>query len=176
MRPLPLHSDHFLAGNVLLYQEYQRRWKAVRDLGNVYIRLHQASGWFMQHHVKDSYKKQEYWLEYLTALNMAQFRADIASHVLESHKKHPELQATATAPRYLDKIAYSWDGMQGMFEMNGEIVPPHTATGNKVTITSSWALINLLFRWANDENNTSNNNKGQAVVGAWQKKTYRLIF
>ena len=91
MRPLPLHSDHFLAGNVLLHQEYQRRWKAVRDLGNVYIRLHQASGWFMQHHVKDSYKKQEYWLEYLTALNIAQFRADIASHVLESYKKHPEL-------------------------------------------------------------------------------------
>ena len=59
--------------------------------------------------------------------------------------------------------------MQDMFEVGGHRVPPHTAMGNKVALTSSWALINLLFGWDNDTNT-------QAVVGAWQKKTYRLIF
>ena len=56
-----------------------------------------------------------------------------------------------------------------MFEINGCRVPPHTTIDNKVTITSSWALIRLLFGWENEYHQ-------QAVAGAWQKKTYRLIF
>jgi len=51
MRLLLLHANHFLAGNMLLHSEYLQRWRAVRDLRDVYTRLHQAEGWFATHKV-----------------------------------------------------------------------------------------------------------------------------
>jgi hypothetical protein len=167
MRPLPPHTDHFLAGNLLLHSEYKRRWKAVRDLGDVYTRLHQAEGWVATHKVKDSKERKRVWLEYLTALNIRQFHADIIQHVLKSHKTHPELSATATAPHRLANLSYCFQGMCKMFEDHGEAVPPHTATGNVVAITSTWDLVELLFGW---DDTQSKSPRG------WQNKTYRLIF
>jgi hypothetical protein len=169
MRPLPLHTDHFLAGNLLLHAEYKRRWKAVRDLGDVYTRLQQAEGWFATYKVKDSRERKRVWLEYLTALNIQQFRADIIQHVLNSNKTHPELSATATATttHRLTNLSYCFQGMYKMFEVDGEAVLPHTATGNVVAITSTWDLVELLFEWDDTQSKPQ---------GGWQNKTYRLIF
>ena len=155
MRLLLLHTDYFLAGNLLLHAEYKRQWKAVRDLGDVYTQLHQAEGWFATYKVKDSKERKRVWLEYLTALNIQQFQADIIQHVLSSNKTHPELSATATATantsHQLANLSYCFQGIYKMFEVDSELVPPHTATSNVVAITSTWDLIELLFEWDDTE-------------------------
>ena len=43
----PLYRDWILAGNMLIYRQYQRRWRVVRDLQDVYIWLRQADEWFV---------------------------------------------------------------------------------------------------------------------------------
>jgi len=53
-----------------------------------------------------------------------------------------------------------------MFEVDSELVPPHTATSNVVAITSTWDLIELLFGWDDTK---------LKLQRGWQKKTYRLI-
>ena len=57
-----------------------------------------------------------------------------------------------------------------MFAIDGDPVPPHTATSNKVAITSAWTLVTFLFR----QQATADNN-GQVLVAKWPKKTYQLI-
>jgi hypothetical protein len=174
IRLLPQYTDHFLAGNMLLHSEYQRRWRAVRDLGDVYIRLHQAGRWFATYNVQGSQRREEAWLEYLLALNIQQFHADTIQHALtSSNKTHPELSATATASSSssggtgLAKLSYCLQGMHTMFEVDEQLGPPHTAMGNVVAITSTWELLELLFGWEESP---------PKQRGPWQKKTYRLIF
>jgi hypothetical protein len=57
--------------------------------------------------------------------------------------------------------------MYEMFEVGGEVVPPHTAMGNTTKITSTWDLVELLFGWDDTQLESQR---------GWQKKTYRLIF
>ena len=38
------HADQLVAGVPLLHAGYRRRWREVRDLGDVHMRLHQAQG------------------------------------------------------------------------------------------------------------------------------------
>ena len=156
--------DYFLAGNALISLEYQRRWQAVRDLGDVTIRLQQAEGWMKKYQIKKSPLRQGHWLEYLFALNIAQFRSDIAAHILESNKKKPELHIAATATAFFKNLSWSQTGMLGMFEINNEVQNPHTSMGNQVELQNSFAFIRLLFDWE------------QSISGAWHKKTYRFIF
>ncbi|KAN0103560.1 hypothetical protein V8E51_011873 [Hyaloscypha variabilis] len=70
-----------------------RRWRAVKDLRDVYIRFNQAESWF------DRYN----WLEYLHALNLEQFDAD----------RCPEL--TPGAVRQEGEIRFCYNGMRRMF-------------------------------------------------------------
>ncbi len=110
------------------------------------------------------------WLSYLTALNIIEFRTEIARHLLASNKKHPELstQMTTAIATQFQQLSYSVDGMRSVFEVGGAPVTPHMATGNKSNITSSWDLIEMLFGW------------GEETVWkkprvAWAKKPYCMI-
>jgi hypothetical protein len=38
----PPHGENILVGNVLMHEEYKRRWRAVKDLRDVYVRFSQA--------------------------------------------------------------------------------------------------------------------------------------
>lgn len=51
LRVSPQHINGILAGNLLLHPQYQRRWRTVHDLRDVYVRLNQAEQWFMQYEV-----------------------------------------------------------------------------------------------------------------------------
>jgi hypothetical protein len=139
------------------------------------MRLHQAQGWATQYSIQDSTGKANAWLTYLTKLNIVQFRADIAQHLLLSNKKYPELRPNITATAaattaFFTKLTYCAEDMWEMFEVDGERVPPHTATSNKTEITSTWALLQLLFGW--EEEMQPEEKKRE---GAWRRKTYRLV-
>ncbi|RAL58025.1 hypothetical protein DID88_009089 [Monilinia fructigena] len=73
----PPHGENILVGNVLMHEEYKRRWRAVKDLRDVYIRFNQAESWYDRYHVQRSTALLGKWLEYLHALNLEQFDADI---------------------------------------------------------------------------------------------------
>ncbi|OBT54137.1 hypothetical protein VE04_06765, partial [Pseudogymnoascus sp. 24MN13] len=40
------HGENVLVGNLLMHEEYKRRWRAVKDLRNVFIRFNQAETWY----------------------------------------------------------------------------------------------------------------------------------
>jgi hypothetical protein len=45
------HGENLLVGNVLMYEEYKRRWRAVKDLQDVFVRFNQADSWYNCYHV-----------------------------------------------------------------------------------------------------------------------------
>jgi hypothetical protein len=87
----PLHGENILVGNLLMHEEYKRRWRAVKDLRDVYIRFNQAESWFDRYNVRQSRPLLSKWMEYLYALNLEQFDADIWKAMLKSDKRSPEL-------------------------------------------------------------------------------------
>ncbi|KAK6591714.1 hypothetical protein H4I95_12098 [Botrytis cinerea] len=80
-----------LVGNALVHKEYKRRWRAVKDLRDVYVRFNQAASWYDRYNMSRNYKLKEKWFDYLWALNIEQFNADIWKEMLKSHKHSPEL-------------------------------------------------------------------------------------
>ncbi|KAH6665073.1 hypothetical protein B0J14DRAFT_680785 [Halenospora varia] len=51
----PPYGENILVGNVLIYEEYKRRWRAVKDLRDVYIRFTQAESWYDRYNVQQGY-------------------------------------------------------------------------------------------------------------------------
>ncbi|KAF2844278.1 hypothetical protein T440DRAFT_525778 [Plenodomus tracheiphilus IPT5] len=151
-----------LVGNLLLHQEYKRRWRAVKDLRDVFVRFNQAEGWYTQHQMARQPGVRRMWLEYLHALNLEQFDADVWKAMLAAHKRHPEL-SPATADS-VDPISYCYRGMRQLFLVDGRETPPHLVTGNKIRHRNVGELLNFLFQWGEKEKR----------VG-WGSKPYRLI-
>lgn len=177
LRVRPPHGDRMLAGNMLIYRQYQRRWRAVRDLRDVYIRLGQADEWFVQHHITDHdgagapsgryrsvLERVEAWLSFLHGLNLNQFDHDVATVMQRSHRAHPELAQDYGVAR-LSRLSFCLAGMGKLYLVNGFRSPPHSITGNKARFTTSSALINFLFDYDDGE-----------VRGSWGRMTYRLIY
>ncbi|HEV2644800.1 MAG TPA: hypothetical protein VGU46_00395 [Acidobacteriaceae bacterium] len=163
-RVVPPHVDHFLAGNILLHQQYQQRWRAVRDLRDVYIRLGQADEWFARYDLSGSGSGQRAWLDFLHGLNLNQFDHDVASALQRSHKAHPELAGEVSIER-LCQLSFSHEGMQETFEVEGVPLPPHSITGNRSRFWTSSQLIDFLFGFDDDEKRAS-----------WASMAYRLIY
>ncbi|KFZ25059.1 hypothetical protein V502_00463 [Pseudogymnoascus sp. VKM F-4520 (FW-2644)] len=178
LRVRPPHGDRLLAGNMLIHRQYQRRWRAVRDLRDVYIRLGQANEWFIQHHIADydgagapsgRYKKRvvervEAWLGFLHGLNLNQFDHDVATVMTRSHKAHPELAQDYGVAR-LSRLSFCLAGMGKLYLVDGSQSPPHSIMGNKARFTTGSSLINFLFDYDDGE-----------VRGSWESMTYRLIY
>ena len=88
------------------------------------------------------------WLEYLFALNLEQFDADVWSAALAAHKTHPELSEAAIAQN--GNIPFCYRSMHRMFLRDGVRAPPHIVTGNQMRITTVAKLLDLLFLWDDD--------------------------
>jgi hypothetical protein len=156
------HGDNILVGNLLMHTEYKRRWQAVKDLRDVYVRFNQAEAWYTQYRLDESPRRVEKWLEYLHALNLQQFDADVWKTVLAAHKRNEELSPGAIEQGC--SVGYSYHGMRDMFVVDGAAGPPHLVTGNKMRFTTIDSLLQFLFLWED----------GQERIG-WANKPYRAI-
>ncbi|KAI8931113.1 hypothetical protein NX059_012123 [Plenodomus lindquistii] len=162
LRFAPPHGENMLVGNLLLHQEYKRRWRAVKDLRDVFVRFNQAEGWYTQHQMAHQPGVRRMWLEYLHALNLEQFDADVWKAMLAAHKRHPELSPAAAESGV--PISYCYRGMRKLFLVDGRVTPPHLVTGNKIRYRTVGELLDFLFQWGDKEKR----------VG-WGSKPYRLI-
>jgi hypothetical protein len=161
-RLAPPHGENLLVGNLLMHAEYKRRWQAVKDLRDVFVRFNQAESWYDRYSVQRNRQRLQKWLEYLHVLNIAQFDADVWGTMLSVHKRSPELSPQALKQK--GDVAYCYHGMKGMFSVDGVICPPHLVTGNKMRFEKVAELLDFLFLW----------DDGAERLG-WGYKPYRLI-
>lgn len=164
------HGENILVGNVLMHEEYKRRWRAVKDLRDVYIRFNQAESWYDRYNVQQSDSLSRKWLEYLHALNLEQFDADIWKAMLRSHKHSPELDPRAIHGK--GDFQYCHRGMKAMFAVDGVPGPPHFVTGNKMRFERVGDLLDFLFLW---EDGQDRRGWGQKPYRAILQKSFELI-
>ena len=161
-RLAPPHGENILVGNVFMHEEYKRRWRAVKDLRDVYIRFNQAESWYDRYNVQHSGPLLSRWLEYLHALILEQFDRDVWKAMLKSHKRSPEL--TPDALEQKEDIRFCHSHMKRMFSVDGSVSPPHFVTGNKMRFERVTDLLDFLFLWED----------GKKRPG-WGSKPYRVI-
>jgi hypothetical protein len=151
-----------LVGNLLMHAEYKRRWRAVKDLRDVYVRFNQAEAWYDRYNVYQNPRLLAKWLEYLHVLNLEQFDSDLCKAMLNANKRYPELSPAAIQRD--GAVAYCYRGMKDMFFVDGIASPPHFVTGNKMRFEKVADLLNFLFLW----------DDGEDRLG-WASKPYRAI-
>ncbi|KAK6591437.1 hypothetical protein H4I95_05690 [Botrytis cinerea] len=156
------HGDNMLVGNALVHKEYKRRWRAVKDLRDVYVRFNQAASWYDRYNMSRNYKLKEKWFDYLWALNIEQFNADIWKEMLKSHKHSPELSPLALQSQ--GNIRFCYTGMKQLFLVDGVVVSPHFVTGNKTRYDKVNDLLDFLFSWRDHKERRG-----------WAHKPYRII-
>jgi hypothetical protein len=161
-RLAPPHGDNMLVGNLLMHKEYKRRWQAVKDLRDVYVRFNQAEAWYDQYRIGRNPGLLGKWLEYLHALNLEQFDADVWRATLTANRRSPEL--TPEAIQRDGEVEYCYWGMKEMFLVDGAVGMPHLVTGNKMRFERVADLLSFLFLW----------DDGQERLG-WGEKPYRVI-
>jgi hypothetical protein len=162
LRLAPPHGENMLVGNLLMHSEYKRRWQAVKDLRDVFVRFNQAEGWYGRYQVKEKPGLLRKWLEYLHVLTMEQFDADVWKAMLAAHKRSPELSPEAVTQG--GPVAYCWKSMRELFLVDGVRCPPHVVTGNKGRFKQLGDLLPFLFEW----------DDGQERAG-WGYKPYRIL-
>jgi hypothetical protein len=156
------HGENILVGNVLMHEEYRRRWRAVKDLRDVYVRFSQAEAWYDRYQVQQSTSLRDKWLEYLHVLNLEQFDVDIWKAMVKSNKRSPELSARAI--RQKGQMRFCYHHMERAFTVNGSQVPPHLVTGNKMRFERVGELLDFLFLWDDYQERPG-----------WGSKPYRTI-
>jgi hypothetical protein len=164
------HGENILVGNVLMHAEYKRRWRAVKDLRDVYVRFNQAESWYTQYHIEQHPALLEKWLEYLHALNLEQFDVDLIKAMLKCNKHSPEL-----TPGLVDErgdLRFCRRGMKAMFTIDGCVGPPHFVTGNKMRFDRVVDLLDFLFLWDDDQERRGWGNKAYRVI---VQKSFELI-
>jgi hypothetical protein len=166
----PPHGENILVGNVLMHEEYKRRWRAVKDLRDVYIRFSQAESWYDRYNVQESRPLLEKWLEYLHILSLEQFDADVWKVMLRSHTRSPELAPGAIEQQ--GEMRFCYHDMKRTFWINGASVAPHFVTGNKMRFERVGALLNFLFLWDDGEERPGWGHKPYRTI---LQKTFHLI-
>ena len=169
-RLAPPHGENILVGNVLMHEEYKRRWRAVKDLRDVYIRFNQAESWYDRYNVQYSASLLDKWLEYLHVLNLEQFDTDIWKAMLKSHKRSPEL--TSDAIKQKGDFRFCQNHMKRMFSIDGVIGPPHFVTGNKMRFERVADLLDFLFLWEDGKERPGWGNKPYRVI---LQKSFELV-
>ena len=48
------HGENILVGNMLMHEENKRRWRAVKDLRDFYVRFNQAKSWYDKYMMSES--------------------------------------------------------------------------------------------------------------------------
>jgi hypothetical protein len=165
----PPHGNNILVGNMLMHNEYKRRWRAVKDLRDVFVRFNQADSWFNRYNVLQTPTLRQRWLEYLHALTLEQFDADIWKAMLKSNKRFSEL--TPETVRGQVPLRFSHDGMQVMFSVDGVQCPQNFVTGNKMRFETAGEVVKFLFE-RTDQKRTGWDNTPFRVIA---HKCYDLI-
>jgi hypothetical protein len=155
---------------MLMHEEYKRRWRAVKDLRDVYVRFSQAEAWYDRYNVQESPALLRKWVEYLHVLNIEQFDADVWKAMLKSHKRSPELAPDAVARQ--GEMQFCHREMTRVFSINGASVAPHFVTGNKKRFERVGALLNFLFLWEDGEDRAGWNHKPYRTI---LQKSFELI-
>jgi hypothetical protein len=166
----PPHGENILVGNMLMHEEYKRRWRAVKDLRDVYVRFSQAEAWYDRYNVRANPPLLAKWLEYLHALNLEQFDTDVWKAMLKSNKRTSELAPDAVARQ--GEIQFCHHSMKRIFSINGTSVAPHFVTGNKMRFERVGALLNFLFLWEDGEDRAGWGHKPYRTI---LQKTFELI-
>ena len=169
-RLAPPHGENILVGNMLMHEEYKRRWRAVKDLRDVYIRFHQAESWYDRYNIRHSGPLLGKWLEYLHALNLEQFDTDIWKAMLKSNKRCPEL--TPDVVKQQGEIRFCYNSMKQMFQVDRVPCPPHFVTGNKMRFERVSGLLDFLFLWEDGEERPGWGNKPYRAI---LQKSFELI-
>jgi hypothetical protein len=163
------HGENILVGNMLMHEEYKRRWRAVKDLRDVFVRFNQAKSWYNQYNMQGNRRLRIAWLEYLHVLNLEQFDADLWKAMLRANKRSPELN-----PEYSklpEETRFCYYDMKRMFLVNGTTGPPHLVTGNKMRFERVDDLLNFLFLWDERERSGWGNKPYRVIL----QKTYELV-
>ena len=169
-------GDNILVGNLLMHEEYKRRWRAVKDLRDVYVRFNQAESWYDQYNMQSNSRLLKAWLEYLQVLNIEQFDMDVWKAMAKASKSSSrnggisgELGGGAIIPE--EGFRFCYHDMKKMFLVNGVASPPHLVTGNKMRFEKVMDLLNFLFLW-DDEERLGWDHKPYRVI---LKKTFELV-
>ena len=155
------HGENILVGNMLMHEEYKRRWRAVKDLRDVYVRFNQAKSWYDKYNVLGNGRLRMAWLKYLHVLNLEQFDADVWKAMLRTNKRSHELRPEAI--QSAAKTRFCYHDMKRMFSGNGAGCPPHLVTGNRMRFEKVIDLLDFLFLWDEQER------------PGWGDKPYRVI-
>jgi len=161
-RLAPPHGENILVGNMLVHEEYKRRWRAVKDLRDVFVRFNQAESWYDRYDMQSKPNLQLQWLEYLHALNLEQFDIDVWKSMLRAHKRSPELGPEVVQQHA--KLRFCHREMRKAFLVDGVVCGPHIVTGNKMRFSEVMELFHFLFLWDDKEQRTG-----------WGSKPYRVI-
>lgn len=162
-------GDNMLVGNMLMHEEYKRRWRAVKDLRDVYVRFNQAESWYDRYNIQGNSQLLKAWFEYLHVLNIEQFDIDVRKAMVKASKGSGELGAGV---RMLDEgFRFCYNDMKKMFLVNGVANPPHLVTGNKMRFERVMDLLNFLFLWDEEERPGWGHKPYRAIL----KKTFELI-
>lgn len=155
------HGENILVGNLLMHEEYKRRWRAVKDLRDVFVRFNQADSWYERYNLQENRALLEAWLEYLHALNLEQFDMDVWKAMQKANRRSPELKP-GIAPLG-SEVRYCYADMKKAFVVDGTACPPHLVTGNKMRFERVMDLLNFLFLWDEEER------------PGWGNKPYRVV-
>jgi hypothetical protein len=155
------HGENMLVGNTLMHEEYTRRWRAVKDLRDVFIRFNQAESWYERYNMQDNQGLEKAWLEYLLLLNLEQFDVDVWRALLKANKRTQELRANVG--QWTEVMQFCYRDMKKMFVVNGVACGPHLVTGNKMQFQKVMDVLNFLFLWDEQER------------PGWGNKPYRVI-
>lgn len=156
------HGENVLVGNALMHEEYKRRWRAVRDLRDVFIRFNQAESWYKKYDMQSNRGLEKAWLEYLILLNIEQFDANVWSALLKANKRSHELQPSA-GQWAADAMQFCYCDMKRLFIANGAACGPHLVTGNKMRFEKVMDVMHFLFLQDEQER------------PGWGDKPYRVI-
>ena len=137
------HGENMLRGCLLTHPEYKKRRQAVKDLQSVFVRFGQAARWFHQYDVKHNPGLLRKWLEYLFALNLEQFNADLWRAVVRAKGRAQELSPWAC--QQAGNVAYSYDVMKRLFLADSVASPPHLVTGMKGAFRDAGELLDFIF-------------------------------
>lgn len=161
-RLAPPHGENILVGNILVHEEYKRRWRAVKDLRDVFVRFNQAESWYDRYDMQSKPHLQLRWLEYLHVLNLEQFDIDIWKAMLQAQKRSPELIPEVVQQHASMRFCHR--EMRKAFRVDGDLCGPHLVTGNKKRFSEVMELFHFLFGWDDKEERTG-----------WGSKPYRVI-
>ena len=104
---------------------------------------HQATDWYQQYNVQQHPQLLRKWLEYLHALSLERFDADMWSSMLAAHRIRSKLLPIAL--KQGGSMTFCYKGMKRTFLDKSVVAPLHIVTGNRMRFSTEDKLLEFLF-------------------------------